>query len=111
MGTSANDRLIPESRYRPRAGCFWRADLGEAADQLVPVIRGLCPQVLVSYDETDGGYGHPDHIQTHRVAMRAADLAADADHRPDLGAAWRIAKIYWTALPESVMRDGLRRLR
>jgi N-acetyl-1-D-myo-inositol-2-amino-2-deoxy-alpha-D-glucopyranoside deacetylase len=101
MGSSANDKL----------GCFWRADLDEAADQLVSVIRGLCPQVLISYDENDGGYGHPDHIQAHRVAMRAADLAADADHRPDLGPAWRIAKIYWNALPESVMRDGLRRLR
>ena len=40
------------------------------------MIREVRPQVLVTYDD-DGGYGHPDHIQAHRVAMRGAELAAD----------------------------------
>ena len=50
---------------------FWHADLTEAADHLVEVIREVRPQVLVTYDQF-GGYGHPDHIQAHRVATYAA---------------------------------------
>ncbi|NYD42832.1 N-acetyl-1-D-myo-inositol-2-amino-2-deoxy-alpha-D-glucopyranoside deacetylase [Nocardioides panaciterrulae] len=89
---------------------FWNADLAEAATHLVEVIREVRPQVLVTYDQF-GGYGHPDHIQAHRVAMYAAQLAAVPSYRRDLGEAWDIAKIYWTAMSESRMREGLRRLR
>jgi N-acetyl-1-D-myo-inositol-2-amino-2-deoxy-alpha-D-glucopyranoside deacetylase len=60
MGTDGNDD--------PR--CFWRADVDQAAAALLDVIRETRPQVLVSYD-ADGAYGHPDHIQAHRVAWRA----------------------------------------
>lgn len=89
---------------------FWRADLTEAADHLVSVIREVKPQVLITYDQF-GGYGHPDHIQAHRVAMYAAQLAAIRSYRPELGEAWEIAKIYWGAISESRMRAGLRALR
>jgi N-acetyl-1-D-myo-inositol-2-amino-2-deoxy-alpha-D-glucopyranoside deacetylase len=89
---------------------FWRADLTEAADHLVAVIREVRPQVLVTYDQF-GGYGHPDHIQAHRVATYAASLAAVPTYRKDLGEAWDIAKIYWGAMSESRMREGLRALR
>ncbi|MFD8753411.1 N-acetyl-1-D-myo-inositol-2-amino-2-deoxy-alpha-D-glucopyranoside deacetylase [Kitasatospora sp. NPDC059577] len=87
-------------------GCFWRADVDEAAGHLVAVIREVRPQVLVTYDD-NGGYGHPDHIQAHRVAMRAHELAADPAHRPELGPAWRIAKVYWNRMPRSVIEAGL----
>ncbi|MFJ6772971.1 N-acetyl-1-D-myo-inositol-2-amino-2-deoxy-alpha-D-glucopyranoside deacetylase [Kitasatospora sp. NPDC091257] len=96
MGVPEND--VP--------GCFWRADVEEAAGHLVAVIREARPQVLVTYDP-DGGYGHPDHIQAHRVAMRAHELAADPAHRPELGPAWRIAKVYWNRMPRSVIEAGL----
>ncbi|KRB76950.1 N-acetyl-1-D-myo-inositol-2-amino-2-deoxy-alpha-D-glucopyranoside deacetylase [Nocardioides sp. Root190] len=89
---------------------FWHADLTEAATHLVAVIREVRPQVLVTYDEF-GGYGHPDHIQAHRVAMYAAQLAAAPSYRRDLGDAWDIPKIYWGAISESRIREGLRRLR
>ncbi len=91
MGAATNDH--------PRA--FWRADLDEAAGELVKVIREVRPQVLVTYD-ANGFYGHPDHIQAHRVARRAVELAA----KPDFGDGepWQIAKFYHTALPRSVMR-------
>lgn len=92
------------------ANAFWHADLTEAADHLVPVIREVRPQVLVTYDDF-GGYGHPDHIQAHRVAMYAALLAAVPSYRRDLGEAWDIAKIYWGAMSERRMREGLRMLR
>jgi len=100
MGVPANDR--PEA--------FWRADLDEAAAHLVAVVREIRPQALVTYDE-QGGYGHPDHIQAHRVAMRAVELAADPAFRTDLGEPWQIAKVYWTAMPESLMRESIRLLR
>ena len=93
-----------------KEGTFWRADLTEAANHLVEVIREVRPQVLVTYDEF-GGYGHPDHIQAHRVATYGASLAAVPSYRKDLGEAWDIAKIYWGAMSESRMRDGLRRMR
>jgi len=89
---------------------FWAADLTEAADDLVAVIREVRPQVLVTYDQF-GGYGHPDHIQAHRVATYATALAAVPSYRPDLGEAHDIAKVYWGAMSASRMREGLRRLR
>ncbi|MGH3343114.1 MAG: N-acetyl-1-D-myo-inositol-2-amino-2-deoxy-alpha-D-glucopyranoside deacetylase [Carbonactinosporaceae bacterium] len=100
MGLETNDR----------PGCFWRADVAEAAAHLVGVVREVRPQVLVTYDPS-GGYGHPDHIQTHRVAVCALDLAADPSYRPELGAAWRVGKVYWTCVPRSVVEEGLAALR
>jgi N-acetyl-1-D-myo-inositol-2-amino-2-deoxy-alpha-D-glucopyranoside deacetylase len=86
MGSDANKH--------PRA--FWGADLDEAAGLLVEIMREVKPQVMVTYDP-NGFYGHPDHIQAHRVAMRAAELAgADAPK-----------KIYWTAIPFSVLKAGI----
>ena len=93
-----------------KEGTFWRADLLEASDMLVEIIREVRPQVLVTYDQF-GGYGHPDHIQAHRVATYAASLAAVPSYRRELGEAWDVAKIYWGAMSESRMRDGLRALR
>ena len=75
--------------------CFWRADVEEAARKLAAIIDEIQPQVMVTYDE-NGGYGHPDHIQTHRVAMRAAEIAK-----------WQIQKIYWNIMPKSVVQRGM----
>src|SRR5690606_15381288 len=88
MGTPANDH--------PR--CFWRADLDQAAGYLLEVMREVRPRVLVTYDP-NGFYGHPDHIQAHRVAMHAAELATAEGYGP--------AKVYWTAVPKSVLAAGM----
>ena len=85
MGTEPNNR--PD--------VFWQADLEEAADLLVQVIDEVKPHVLITYDEF-GGYGHPDHIQAHRVAMRAAEKSE-----------WDIPKIYWNVMPVSVIQEGI----
>ncbi|WP_370414722.1 N-acetyl-1-D-myo-inositol-2-amino-2-deoxy-alpha-D-glucopyranoside deacetylase [Streptomyces fradiae] len=92
-----------------RPGAFWNTEVDAAAPYLVEVIRETRPQVLVTYDP-DGGYGHPDHIQAHRVAMRAADLAADPGYRPELGPAHAVAKIYWNRVPRPVAEAGFARL-
>jgi N-acetyl-1-D-myo-inositol-2-amino-2-deoxy-alpha-D-glucopyranoside deacetylase len=80
------------------ARAFWNADLDEAAGYLLEIIRELRPQVVVTYD-ANGGYGHPDHIQSHRVTMRAVELANNEGIGP--------AKVYWTAVPRSVMIAGM----
>jgi LmbE family N-acetylglucosaminyl deacetylase len=64
VGTPANDD--PE--------CFWRADVEEAAARLAAILVEERADVLTVYDER-GNYGHPDHIQVHRVGMRAGELA------------------------------------
>src|SRR6185312_10091990 len=88
MGLPTNDH--------PRA--FWQADLDEAAALLVEVIRETRPQVAVTYDP-NGFYGHPDHIQAHRVTMRACEMAAEQGIGP--------AKIYWSAVPLSTLQAGI----
>ena len=89
---------------------FANADLTVAADELVWIIREVRPQVMATYDQF-GGYGHPDHLQAHREATYAAHLAGVRSYRPELGEAWEISKIYWNAMSESKMREGLRKLR
>ena len=98
MGLPTNDR--PD--------CFWQADLDEASGYLVDVIREVRPQVVVAYDE-NGGYGHPDHIQAHRVAMRAVELAADPAYAD--GAPWQVAKVYWGATPQSDWEQMVRAMK
>ncbi len=55
--------------------CFWKADVEEAAHRLAAVLTDVGADVLTIYDD-HGLYGHPDHIQVHRVGLRAAELAA-----------------------------------
>jgi LmbE family N-acetylglucosaminyl deacetylase len=54
--------------------CFWKADVEDAATKLAAVLTEQKVDVLAVYDD-HGGYGHPDHIQVHRVGVRAAELA------------------------------------
>src|SRR5918996_5695508 len=68
MATTETGRAIPREQTRPDA--FWRADLREAADDLVPVIREVRPQVLVTYDDY-GGEGHQAHTQPHPPPLLA----------------------------------------
>jgi N-acetyl-1-D-myo-inositol-2-amino-2-deoxy-alpha-D-glucopyranoside deacetylase len=82
--------------------CYWQADNDDAAKLLLPVFDEVRPQVLVTYD-TFGFYGHPDHIQAHRVAMRAAEMATDAGFGP--------AKIYWMAVSRSSIERGFEAFR
>ena len=54
--------------------CFWQADVEQAARRLATILEEEQPEVLTVYDD-NGGYGHPDHIQVHRVGRRAGELA------------------------------------
>ncbi len=61
---------------------------------LVKLIRRFRPQVVTTYDE-NGGYPHPDHIQTHVVTMAAVEQAADPDLYPEFGSAFQVLKVYY----------------
>lgn len=99
----------PEKQYRDsgmmgtepnnRPDVFWQANLDDAALDLVKIIDEIKPQILITYDEI-GGYGHPDHIQAHRVAMRAAELST-----------WQIEKIYWNTMPKSVLAESMAKMK
>ncbi|MBN9389854.1 MAG: PIG-L family deacetylase [Chloroflexi bacterium] len=88
MGTPANED--PAS--------FWKADMTEATGRLVKLIRKHRPQVMLTYN-SNGGYGHPDHINAHKVASAAFDYAGDLDRYPaeEFGEPWEPSKLYTTA--------------
>ncbi|GAA3980077.1 N-acetyl-1-D-myo-inositol-2-amino-2-deoxy-alpha-D-glucopyranoside deacetylase [Thermobifida alba] len=96
MGAPTNDH----------PACFWRADVETAAHELALIIREVRPDVVVTYD-ANGGYGHPDHIQTHRVTVRAFDLAAD---RSLAGTPWRTRKLYAIAQPRTLLEESVARM-
>ena len=85
-----------------RTDVFWQSDLDEAANELVKVILEIKPQVMITYDEF-GGYGHPDHIKAHQVAMRAAEISANQG--------WQITKIYWNTMPKSVLQTSMDKMK
>ena len=86
-------RILPEPDRA--ANAFWDADLLEASLHLVAILRDRRPHVLISYTPF-GGYGHPDHIQAHRVATYAAVLAGVEHYRTDLGPAWHVPRVLWS---------------
>ncbi len=76
-------------------GAFWTTPVADAAQRLAALMRRYRPDVVVTYDE-NGFYGHPDHIQAHRITMAAVDALADGADRAD-----GPAKVYWTTVPRS----------
>jgi N-acetyl-1-D-myo-inositol-2-amino-2-deoxy-alpha-D-glucopyranoside deacetylase len=90
---------------------FWGADFMEAVGRLVRVIRSRRPQVVTAYDPF-GGYGHPDHIQVHRVGTAAFFAAADIGRFPpeDGEEPWQPARLYWATWSRERMRQVRREM-
>jgi len=115
LGYHDSDMMGRPGNHDPRS--FWRADLDEAAGRLVWLIRRYQPDVITTYNDF-GGYGHPDHIRTHEVAVRGFARAGDPAWYPeqlapehggsgpsvDEGglAPWTPSKLYEQAIPASV---------
>ena len=85
MGTPENDA----------PGAFWQADVEEAAERLAKILREESADVLTVYDD-NGNYGHPDHIQVHRVGVRAAELAG-------------VGRVYESTLDQDYFRELMTR--
>jgi len=115
------DSGLPEGDPLPPlpVGCFALTPLEDAARPLVRVVREFRPHVLLAYDES-GGYPHPDHIMSHKVAVEAFEAAADPDRYPGTGPGtcepWQPLKLYYfasfqrgrfIALHEEMLRRGL----
>jgi LmbE family N-acetylglucosaminyl deacetylase len=73
-------------------GSFWATPVDEAAKKLAALIDEYQPQVIVTYD-ANGFYGHPDHIQAHRITMAAVEQTGSD------------AKVYWTTVPKSMFAE------
>ncbi|MGW1993061.1 mycothiol conjugate amidase Mca [Embleya sp. NPDC001921] len=111
------DSGLPEGDPLPPLpdGCFAVLDVDKAAEPLVRLIREFRPHVITTYDE-NGGYPHPDHIQTHKITMVAFDAAGDPDAYPESGEPWQPLKLYYNqgisrarieALHEGMLGRGL----
>ncbi|HEX9635297.1 MAG TPA: PIG-L family deacetylase [Candidatus Limnocylindria bacterium] len=105
MGTESNER----------DDVFWHSDLDEAAGKVVAIVRAARPSVMVTYDP-NGNYGHPDHINAHRVAVAAWEAAPDAARFPDAGPPHAVARLYeiafnrdrWAALTAEMQARGIK---
>lgn len=93
------DSGMMETEPNKRDDNFWNAPFDEATSHLVEIIEEVKPHILITYDEF-GGYGHPDHIQAHRVAMAAAEKSQ-----------WNIQKIYWNVTPRSVIQESIDKMK
>ena len=71
---------------------FWQMSIEDAAAPLVALMEHHRPDVVVTYD-ANGSYGHPDHIQAHRITMHAAEVTGIP------------SKLYFAAIPRSAFRD------
>jgi N-acetyl-1-D-myo-inositol-2-amino-2-deoxy-alpha-D-glucopyranoside deacetylase len=92
-----------EPRDRRGSQRFADADERETVGALVAIIRAMRPHVVVTYD-ANGGYGHPDHIQAHRVTVAAVAAAGSSgDHS---GQPWSVPKLYWTVIARSAFTAG-----
>jgi mycothiol S-conjugate amidase len=72
------------------------ADLDEATGRLVALIRSEKPQVILTYNDDQRGYPHPDHLRVHDISILAFERAGDPTWYPELGAPWQPAKMYYT---------------
>ena len=90
------DSGMPDSDANKDPRCFAQADLDEAVGRLVEVVRRVRPQVIVTYNEDQQGYPHPDHIRVHDISVAAWDAAADPSRYPELGPPWQISKMYYS---------------
>lgn len=103
LGYRDSGMMGEDSNLHP--DCFWQADFGEAVGRLIRHIRRFRPDVMTIYDPY-GGYGHPDHIQVHRVGLAAFWAAPDMERYPleEGEEPWIVPKVYWSAWPRSRRR-------
>ncbi|MGQ0467973.1 MAG: mycothiol conjugate amidase Mca [Sporichthyaceae bacterium] len=111
------DSGLPEGDPLPPLpeDCFGALPVEKAAEALVKVVREFRPHVITTYNE-EGGYPHPDHLQTHRISVAAFEAAGDPERYPDSGEPWQPLKLYYdvafskermVALHEAMLARGL----
>ncbi len=91
-----------EDNFHPN--CFWQADFMDAIGRLVRVIREHRPDIVTIHDPF-GGYGHPDHIQVHRIGIAAFHGSVDLRRFPlrDGEEPWQPDRLWMSVWPRSRM--------
>lgn len=90
------DSGMPDSPANQDPRSFAKVPLEEATARLVREIRRTRPQVVVTYNDDQQGYPHPDHLRVHDVSVAAFDASGDPDVFPDAGAPWQPLKLYYS---------------
>jgi len=108
------DSGMPETDANKRPEAFWNAPVDEATGRLVEVIRRERPQVLLTYNDDQQGYPHPDHLRVHDISVLAFNRAGDPAWYPELGEPWTPLKLYYTVWSRQrllAVHEALLRLR
>ncbi|HZU73642.1 MAG TPA: mycothiol conjugate amidase Mca [Acidimicrobiales bacterium] len=90
------DSGMPDSEANAHPDSFAQAPLEDAVGRLVAAIRRSRPQVIITYNDDQRGYPHPDHLRVHEVSVAAFDRAGDPDAYPDAGEPWQPLKLYYS---------------
>jgi mycothiol S-conjugate amidase len=98
------DSGMVDSPANQNPACFHQADLDEAVGRLVAVIRRTRPQVIITYNDDQRGYPHPDHVKVHDVSVVAFERAGDPTWYPWAGPVWQPLKMYYTVWTKTRMR-------
>lgn len=108
------DSGMPDSPSNEHPDCFHQADLDEATERLVRIIRSSKAQVILTYGDEQSRYPHPDHLRVHDISLLAFDRAGDPDWYPDAGEPFQPLKLYYTSWSMRRMRsvhEAMKRLR
>jgi mycothiol S-conjugate amidase len=93
---------MPDTPANARPDCFANAPMEEAVGRVVAVLRRTKPQVVITYNEDQQGYPHPDHLRVHDISLPAFELAGDPSAYPGLGGEpWQPSKLYYSAWSRS----------
>jgi mycothiol S-conjugate amidase len=90
------DSGMEDSPANRHPASFHQADFDEAVGRLVAVIRRTRPQVIITYNDDQQGYPHPDHLRVHDISVPAFERAGDPSWYPELGPTWQPSKLYYT---------------
>jgi mycothiol S-conjugate amidase len=106
---------MPDTEANARPEAFANAPIDESVGRLVQIIRSTRPQVIITYNDDQTGYPHPDHLMVHDISIVAFDKAGDPDWHPELGEPWTPSKLYYSvwsrrrvvAMHEKMLELGL----
>ena len=104
------DSGMADSEPNQHPECFHQADIDEATERLVRAIRRTRPEVIITYNDDQAGYPHPDHLRVHDVSVLAFDRAGDPSWYPDAGEPFQPLKLYystWSRRRLVAMHEGL----
>lgn len=108
------DSGMLDSDANKNPDCFHMAPLDESVERLVRIIRLERPQVIITYNDDQSSYPHPDHVKVHDISLVAFHRAGDPMWYPEAGPVWQPAKMYytiWSKARLTALHEGMLALR